>query len=466
MEQTTFALFFGNRGFFPETLIEGARRELQTIVERSGYGALLLDPDATRFGAVETVEEGRRFAAFLDANRGKFHGVILSLPNFGDETGAVAALQDAGVPILIHAYPDEIDKMDFAHRRDAFCGKFSVMDVFYQYGIPFTIFPPHTVAPDSNAFQRHLEDFAGVCRIVNRMKRLTIGMIGARTTPFKTIRFDELALQRYGVTTETFDLADVFLRFRDVDKNIAPYRNKAEYLKDYTSWKGVPDETFSNLVKLSVVLDDMIQEYSLDAVAVRCWLEIEKELGVSPCVILSDLNDRCIPAACETDVCNALVMMGLSLASGKSPACLDWNNNYGEDPDKCILFHCGSIPQSLMRGKGQIVDHPMFAKAIGAGRSFGCNVGRIAKFPFTFSSIKTQEGKVLFYLGEGEFTDNSIQEEFFGCAGVAHISDLQKKLEIIGRQGYRHHVSVTPGSVSIPVREAFTRYLKYEMTEL
>lgn len=466
MEPTTFALFFGNRGFFPETLIAGARREMQDIVERAGYRTLLLDPNATRFGAVETVEEGTRYARFLEANRGKYQGVILCLPNFGDETGAVAALQDAGVPILIHAYPDEIDKMDFAHRRDAFCGKFSVMDVFCQYGIPFTTFPPHTVAPDSDTFKQHLDGFAGVCRIVSNMKRLTIGMIGARTTPFKTIRFDELALQRYGVTTETFDLADVFLRFRDVKKDSSPYRNKEEHLKDYTCWEGVPEETFSSIVKLAVVLDDMIQEYNMDAIAIRCWLELEKELGVSPCVILSDLNNRGIPAACETDVCNALVMFGLSRASGNPPACLDWNNNYGDDPDKCILFHCGPVPQSLMKCKGKIVDHPMFAKTIGPGRSFGCNTGRIAKTPFTFSSSKTQDGKLWFYLGEGEFTDDPIPEEFFGCAGVARIDDLQKKLEIIGHQGYRHHVSVTTGRISFAVREAFTRYLKYEMTVL
>jgi L-fucose isomerase-like protein len=466
MEPTTFALFFGNRGFFPETLIAGARREMQDIVERSGYRTLLLELNATRFGAVETVEEGRRFSKFLEANWGKYHGVILSLPNFGDETGAVAALQDAGVPILIHAWPDEIDKMDSAHRRDAFCGKFSVMDVFCQYGIPFTTFPPHTVAPDSVVFKQRLDLFAGVCRITSRMKRLTIGMIGARTTPFKTIRFDELALQHYGVTTETFDLAEVFLRFRDVDRDSSPYRNKAEHLKDYACWEGVSEETFSRLVKLAVVLDDMIQEYNMDAIAVRCWLELEKELGVSPCVILSDLNNRGIPAACETDVCNALVMTGLSLASGKPAACLDWNNNYGDDPDKCILFHCGPVPQALMKSKGKIVDHPMFSKAIGPGRSFGCNTGRIAKSPFTFSSSKTQDGRIFFYLGEGEFTDDPIPEEFFGCAGVAHIGDLQKKLEIIGRQGYRHHVSVTTGNVSLSVHEAFTRYLNYETTAL
>ncbi len=466
MKPVSFALFFGNRGFFPESLISVARREMQEAVERAGYRALLLDPDATRFGAVETPAEGRLFAAFLGENRGAYDGVILCLPNFGDETGAVAALKDAGVPILVQAYPDELDKMDFARRRDAFCGKFSVMDVFCQYGVPFTTFPPHTLAPASETFTQHLHWFAAVCRIVGRMRRLTVGAVGARTTPFKTIRFDELALQSHGITTETFDLSEVFLRFRDVKTGTDPFITKALHLKDYTSWKDVPEESFHRLVKLSLVLDDMIREYNLDAIALRCWLELEKELGISPCVVLSDLNNRGIPAACEVDVCNAVMMSALSQASGAPPACLDWNNNYGDDPDKCILFHCGPVPQDLMSCKGQIVDHPMFAKALKPGISIGCNTGRISPSAMTFASLKTHAGKAWFYLGQGQFTNDPVPGEFFGCAGVAHIPDLQSKIQIIGNQGYRHHVSVTFGHVALAVGEALTRYLKYERTSI
>jgi len=128
--RSRFALFVGNRGFFPASLLETARRELLEVLEGLGHEVIALDAAATRHGAVETAREGERYARFLADNRERFDGVILSLPNLGDENGAVAALRDAGVPILIHAYPDELDQMAPATRRDAFCGKFSVMDVF------------------------------------------------------------------------------------------------------------------------------------------------------------------------------------------------------------------------------------------------------------------------------------------------------------------------------------------------
>ncbi|MFC1671859.1 L-fucose/L-arabinose isomerase family protein [Planctomycetota bacterium] len=466
MNKTTFALYFGNRGFFPETLIAGARREMVEELEKLGYGTLIMDENATPHGAVESPEEGAKYARFLEANREKYDGVILCLPNFGDETGAICALRDAGVPIMIQAYPDEPDKMGFSTRRDAFCGKFSVMDVFYQYGLPFTTFKPHTIHPAGDAFAQQVGWFAAVCRVVNGMKRMIVGAIGARTTAFKTVRFDELTLQRYGITTETLDLSEVMSRVRDQKADGDTYHARAERLKNYTRWDGVPDEAFVTLTKLSVVLDEIIAEHDMDAMALRCWLELEKELKVSPCVLLSELNDRGIPAACELDVCNAVAMHSLSLASGRAATCLDWNNNYGVDDDKCILFHCGPVPQSLMTRKGTIIEHPMFAKALGAGCAYGCNAGRIAAAPLTFASSKTQDGKLTFYLGEGEFTQDEIADDFFGCAGVARIDKLQDKLEIIGHQGYRHHVGVTTGHVAVPVREAWERYLNYSLESL
>lgn len=464
--KSTFALYFGNRGFFPESLIADARKELSDALNKLGYESLMMESSLTRFGAVESPEEGRKYAKFLEDNRGKFEGVILCLPNFGDETGAVSALQDAGVPIYILAYPDELDKMDFKYRRDAFCGKFSVMDVFYQYQIPFTVFPPHTVHPFSKEFEEQINTFDKVCKVVKGMKRMTVGAIGARTTAFKTVRYDELALQKYGITTEVLDLSEVFSRVRKLDMTCSAAKEKDERLRNYSNFRKVPAKSFENLVRFGVVIDEIISEYNLNALALRCWLEMEKEFGVAPCVLLSEINDRGFPAACELDICNAVTMYALNLASGKPATCLDWNNNYGNDPDKCILFHCGPVPQSLMTAKGEVIDHPMFAKALGAGCGIGCNVGRIAPNQITFASSKTQDGKLYVYIGEGEITKDTIQEGFFGCGGVARIERLQEKLYKIGYSGYRHHVSVTPGNVSLALREACIRYLGYEITEI
>ena len=461
-----FALFFGNRGFFPESLIAAAREEIAGVLKKLGIETISLPAEATRYGAVETAAEGRVYAEFLKQHRGEYDGVILSLPNFGDENGASEALRDAGVPIYVQAYPDELDKMDFEHRRDAFCGKFSVMDVFTQFGIPFTAWTPHTISPSDPEFSEHMRQFAAVCRIVKRLKRCRIGAIGARPTLFKTIRFDEVTLQRYGITTECFDNSDLLVKVERIKDSAPELAKKIDFLHNYTNFSCIPENKLGTLAKISVALDQFIEENQLDAVGVRCWSDLQHTLKISPCVLLSELNDRLIPAACELDVGNAMTMLALCAASEEAPACLDWNNNYPGDPEGCILFHCGSIPQSLMDAKGKVVDHAMFAKALGGGCGYGCNVGFIRPMDFTFASTTTQNGKIKFYSGEGKFTGKPLGEGFFGCGGAAHIPGMQQKLRNIGYAGYRHHVSVTPGYWKQAIDEAFVRYLNYEQTEI
>ena len=460
-----FALYFGNRGFMPAELIEGARKDMVEAVTEAGYEYLIMDRDATRYGAVETGDEGRIYARWLMSHKGEYDGVILCQPIFIDENGAITALQDAGVPILMQAYPDEIGKMDFAHRRDAFCGKFSVTDVFEQYQVPYTVMTPHVVHPLSEAFAQNLHDFAAICRVVNGMKRFTIGCIGARTTAFKTVRFDEITMQRHGINVESFDLSELFELVRAKKDEDEAVKRKRKVLEGYTDFSGVPEEKKQMLAKISVVIDEYIESYHLDAVALRCWNEMETYLRVCPCVLLSELNDRGIVASCEIDMCSAITMRALQLATEGPAACLDWNNNYGEDPDKVILFHCGSTAQKLMKEKGKVTSHKMFDKE-DPGSGFGTNEGRIGAFPMTYSNCKTENGKITVYVSEGEFTEDEIEAEFFGCGGVARIPNLQRKLIRLARGGFKHHTTVARGHVKHILEEAFRYYLGYDVVSV
>ena len=461
-----FALYFANRGFFPERLIAGARQEMIAAVAKAGHGAIAMEADATKFGAVETAEEGRAYAKFLKAHEGEFDGVILCLPNFGDENGAVPALLDAHVPVLIQAYPDEIGKMDFESRRDAFCGKFSIEDMFNQYGIPYSVYPPHVAHPASDAFAKNLSDFAAACRVVKKCRRFTVGGIGARTTAFKTVRYDELALQKYGITFESYDLSELFSRMRAMREGRDALSEKRRRLLGYADFSRAPEEKVDLLAKMAVAIDDMIEAYHFDALSIRCWNEMHQEFGIAPCVLLSELNDRGVATSCEMDVANTVTMHALAAASEGPAACLDWNNNYGDDPDKCILFHCGPVAQSLMDEKGRVGVHKMFAKGNDPDHGWGVNEGRIAAMPMTYASAATANGKLYTYLGEGEFTGEPIEEGYFGCGGVARIERLQEKLIFMGRSGFRHHTTVARGFHMAAMEDAFKTYLKYETTVL
>lgn len=464
-KKMTFALAFCNRGFMPGELISAAREEMIRALTDGGYGYIAMDPSLTRYGGIETRDEGRLYARWLQEHRGEFDGVIFSMPIFADENGAITALQDAGVPILMQAYPDEIGKMDFAHRRDAFCGKFSVTDVFTQYQVPFTVLKPHVVHPLSSKFQENLRDFAAICRVVNGMKRFTIGCIGARTTAFKTTRFDEIGLQKNGITVESLDLSELIFRVERLADDAPEVLARLAALERYADFSRVPPEKKRTHAKISVVIDQYIAEYHLDAVAIRCWNEMEQILRVCPCVLLSELNDRGIVASCEIDLTSAISMRAMTLASEEPTAVLDWNNNYGDAEDKVILFHCGSTAQSLMTRKGAVTSHKMFDKT-DPGSGWGTNEGRIRPMKTTISNCLTVDGRVKIYASQGEFTADPIEDGYFGCAGVCRLPDLEEKLLRLAKGGFKHHTCVGVGHMKAVLKEAFTTYLGYDWVEI
>ena len=158
-------------------------------------------------------------------------------------------------------------------------------------------------------------------------------------------------------------------------------------------------------------------------------------------------------------------MRAMNLASGKPTACLDWNNNYGDDENKVILFHCGPVAQSLMAGKGTVTEHKMFAKG-DPGSGWGSNEGRIAAFDMTYSNGYTEDGKLKVYTAEAKFTGEPIESSFFGCGGVAEIPDLQNKLIKLARGGFKHHTAICEGHYKEILREAFTTYLDYEWVDI
>ena len=192
---------------------------------------------------------------------------------------------------------------------------------------------------------------------------------------------------------------------------------------------------------------------------------METILRVCPCVLISELNDRGIVCSCEIDLTSAITMRAMALASGKPTACLDWNNNYGNDEDKVILFHCGPVAQSLMAGKGSVTEHKMFAKN-DPGSGWGSNEGRIAAFDMTFSNCFTEDGKLKIYASEARFTGEPIEEGYFGCGGVAQIPDLQSKLLRLAKGGFKHHTTVGVGHMKNVLEEAFSTYLHYDIVDI
>jgi L-fucose isomerase-like protein len=462
---TTLGVLVGNRGFFPSELCEQGRKTVLAVLKEEGFEVVALTAKDTKYGSVETWSDSRKIADLFKANREKIDGILVTLPNFGEERGIADALRLAGleVPVLVHAFPDEPGRMTIEHRRDSFCGKMSACNNLRQYGIRYSLTSQHTMDPESAAFRQDLRDFGAVCRVVKAMRGARFAQIGARPAAFVTVRYSEKLLEESGISVESLDLSEMFGRAWNLKDKDSAVLSKLDEIKDYVKTTKVPKESLTRMSKFAVVLDQYVKERELDGTAIQCWTSMEEYFGVVPCTVMSMLSNTLSPSACETDIVGLVGMYAMVKASGRPSALVDWNNNYAEDPDKCVLFHCSNLPQDLFGKKGVMDYQEIIAGSVGRENSYGTIAGRMRQTDFSYCRVSTDDraGKIRAYVGEGEMTKDPLTT--FGGYGVARIPRLQGLLRHICANGFEHHVAINPTRVAASVEEAFTRYLGWDV---
>ncbi|GAB4314895.1 MAG: L-fucose/L-arabinose isomerase family protein [Promethearchaeota archaeon] len=466
-EHLKFAIVVGNRDQFPSHLASDGRKKMIEVLQELGHEVVVLPEDQGTGGTVQTQADARECAALFKRHADEIDGIVVTLPNFGDEKAAANAIRWSGldVPVLVHAEPDDPTRMSRPERRDAYCGKISLCSALVQYDVPFTLTSRHVVSVVDPAFREEVDFFAGVCRVVNGLRGARIGQVGTRPGPFVTVRYSEKLLEAAGVSVEVIDLSDLLAKIEALDGERV--RARLEGLKEQLGVGADPgrapcfnEENLARMAKLALALEDWIVETELDAVAFQCWTAVEESLGVVPCAALSALSSAMVPAACEADVTGALSMLALQLAANFPAALLDWNNNYGDDPDKCVLFHCSNLPVEFF-DQPKLGAHAILRDLVGLENVCGTISGRIPPGDFTFARVTTDDinGEMAFYVGEGVFTDDPL--ETFGGYGVAEIPGLEELLEDVCQGGFEHHVAVTLRCVGRVLEEAFSNYLGF-----
>lgn len=466
-ERMCFGIIIGTRAYFNSELAKDVRKQLLKTLADEGYDYVILPEDATPTGSssIETREDGLKCAELFRQNRDRIDGIIVSLPNFGFEIGIINAISvaDLNVPVLVQACDDENDKVDLDSRRDAFCGKISVCNNLYQYGIPFTDTTLHTYSIYSELLAKDINKFAGICRVVNGLRHARIGAIGARPAGFQTVRASEKLLQKSGITVVPVDLSEILGAARKIEDTDAELLKKLEEIKCYAA---VPKEYSDKLVlqaKFGVAVERWIEANQIDAVAVQCWDSLEQNYGCAACVTMSMLGEKLLPAACEVDIAGAVSMYALTLAAQGQSALLDWNNNFAEDRNKCVCTHCGNFPKSFVRNDLKLGTLGVLGRTLGKVNTFGAVYGKVTKGDFTFFRISTDDtkGAIKAYLGTGEITDDPYGMD--GCIAVTKVNNLQTLMKYICKNGSEHHVAMVRNDVKEILNEAIEDYLGWNL---
>ena len=463
----TFAVIVSSRLFFNPEYAVGARREILDALGRKGHRAIIGDPALTSDGAVACLADAQKYAALFRERRDEIDGVIVVLANFGDEVAVVETirLSGLGVPILVQACPDRLDRLDVKGRRDSYCGKISVCNNLYQYGIPWTDTTSHTVDLAADEFAADLEFFGRVCRTAKGLKTARVGSIGTRPAAFQTVRYSEKLLQRSGITVVPIDLSEVFAaadKLPDGDQAVE------EKLRKIAAYGSVPSSIGKGKIlkqaKFSVVVERWMDENECDASAVQCWNSIQQNYGCASCLTMSMMGEAMRPSACEVDIAGAVSMYALDLASGEPAALLDWNNNYADKTDLVVATHCSNFPKSFMGSPIEVSNLDLLGETFGAENCFGAIKGHVTPGTFTFFRASTDdtEARIKCYGGEGEFTADAF--DMNGGIAVCRIANLRNLMGHITREGFEHHVAMSRGSSAKVLREATERYLGWSFS--
>ena len=462
-----FGVIIGTRAYFNSALAKDVRAQLLKTLDELGYDYVILPEDATPTGSssIETREDALKCAELFRQHRDEIDGIIVSLPNFGFEIGINNAISAAelNVPVLVQACDDDNDKVDLDHRRDAFCGKISVCNNLYQYGIPFTDTTLHTYSIYSDLLKKDLVKFAGVCRVVNGLRHCRIGQIGTRPLGFNTCRASEKLLQKYGITVVPADLSEVIFAAQKLALDDPRVLAKLEEVKAYAHIPESYQDKLANQVRFGVAVEDWIAANDVDAVALQCWDSLEKNYKCAPCITMAMLGDRLIPSACETDVAGAVSMYALTLAAGTPSALADWNNNFAEDRNMCVCTHCGNFPKSFSKASVELGPLGVLGRTLGKVDTFGAVFSKVAAGDFTFFRISTDDerGVIKAYTGEGDITNDPY--DMNGCIAVTRVNNLQKLMKHICRNGFEHHVGLVRGHVADILEEAVGNYLGWDL---
>ena len=463
MPKTTLGVIFGNRDFFPDHLITTARKEIVDLFSSMDIQPIMVSEKDTGLGSVVTYEHAKICAELFKKKQNEIEGVLVVLPNFGDEKGVADTIKLSGlhVPILVQAYPDNLSELDVIHRRDAFCGKISVCNNLRQYGYDYSLTSLHTILPTSESFKADLAKFVQVCKVVNGLRNMRVGAIGARPTAFNTVRYSEKILQANGISVTTVDLSEIFGLAEKLADDDPKVKDKLSEIKTYASHDAVPPLNLARMAKLGIVISDWMEANDLQASALQCWTSIQQNYGVNACTLMSMMSEKLLPSACEVDITGVVSMYALQLASDFPGALVDWNNNYADDPDKCVLFHCGNWANSFVPANA-IKTAPILGSTLGEENTFGAMEGRSIAGPLSYARVSTDDvnGKIRAYTGQGKLTDDPL--DTFGHRAVAHVDGLQDLLKYICRNGFEHHVAITIGNVSEVLIEAFVNYLGWD----
>ncbi|MEM4005513.1 MAG: hypothetical protein QXM43_07755 [Desulfurococcaceae archaeon] len=421
------------------------KKFIDTINNKFGNTVELIYPteNDTKLGLVTDDDDAEKtISLFKDK---KVNGLLLITLTFGDElAGAKVAEEFKGYPIMIFATKEPPVLPGGFRRSDSFCGTLSLASALYRRKIPFLF--GGIVFPEDEEFAKNMNMFIRVVSIHRRFIGARIGLIGPRPERFETVTFNEAIMaEKYKQRVVHITLLEVIEEARRLPDDDPRVQSIVEEISKYADISKISREALLKLAKLEVVLRKLVDEKKLSGLGFRCWTEIQRYYGISPCHVLARLTQSGIMSSCEVDIYGALSMLIQYAASLETtpPFFIDWTIRHPTKPNVFLAWHCGNMPPAACSGRCSLLYHSIMYRDVGVECAQGTFEGRLKPGVVTITRLVEYNGEFKLFITKGK----ALEEEgpFRGSWVWVEVSDLDKVYRTLIEEGFVHHASMVYG---------------------
>jgi len=427
------------------------KRFVETINRKFGDVVELIYPteNDTKMGLVADDEDAEKIIGLFKER--KINGLLLVTLTFGDElAGARIAEEFRRYPIMILATKEPPVLPGGFRRSDSFCGTLSLASALRRRKIPFLF--GGIVFPEDEEFVKSMDTFIRVISIYRKFIGARIGLIGPRPERFETVTFNEVAMaKKFKQRVVHITLLEVIRKASKLSDNDPRVEAIVKEVSKYADLSKISREALLKIAKLEVVLRKIVSEKKLSGLGFRCWTDIQRYYGISPCHVLGRLTQSGIMSSCEVDIYGALSMMIQYMASLEStpPFFIDWTIRHPSKPNVFLAWHCGNMPPTLCSGRCSLLYHSIMYRDVGIENAQGTFEGRLKPGVVTIVRLVEYNGEFKLFVTKGK----ALEEEgpFRGSWVWVEVKDLNKIYRTLIEEGFVHHASMIYGDYVEPI---------------
>jgi len=450
--------------FNKEWAIDMRDRVVKSI-ERNIKEIELIYPDKklTDGGLVTFMEDSEKVIKLFKEK--DIQGLLIGMMTFGEEIPNLLIVEAfSSIPIQVFGTKEGPFTEDGNRKSDSFCGTISTASGLVRRNVKFDF--SGIYFPEEEGFISDVKRFSKVVNAINGFIGMKIGELGPRVAPFETCAINEVDLiNRFRIKVVPYTLLQLKVDMDNTkEDNIKEIENE---IKKFYDCKLVDDNIISKVSRLEYILKKYAAEEKLSGFGIKCWTEMQKYIGISPCLSMGRLTDSGIMCACEVDIHGAITMVvqNLLTLNRDIPHFIDWTIQNQEDENTFLAWHCGNAPISLRCNScvPQINTHSILGWQLGYDKSFGTVEFQLEEGLVTISRLVEINGEFKMLITTGEAFHG--RRELTGSWRWIKVDDLKKLYRTIIEEGFIHHASVISGDLRKELR-TFCKFAGIDVIEV